>query len=795
MLVIDQLEELFTMCRDPEVRDAFAGALAGAARAPEDPVRVIITLRDDFLVRTQELAKVREAIADGLFLLATPGETDLVRIVTEPCRRVGYEFDDRELPTRMVADVVGRPAALALLSFTAEKLWELRDRHFRRLREAAYRSTGGVAGALARHADGVIEALLPVQREAARSILLRLVSPERTRLKLDASSLSGVDRPALDALVRGRLVVADDATYELAHEVLIVGWPTLAGWLSEDLQLVQVRGRLTIAVAEWLRLERTTAGLWQATHLADLRALDGEQLTADERAFVRASLRAIRRRTNMRRAIMVAVPIAIAAFYGGARMIARRDLDERIGVGVAAADRTLELARVAETAGARQRREAFARFDAGDIEGGEQLWKPASELSDQARTQYAEAARSLEAAFLLDTSRDDVRRKLSEVTFERLQLATRDHRDAEAADFKSRLSLYDSDREFAARLSAPGTLDLHLDPPSMELSIDGAVFAGGSLEPGSHALVARAPGRAEIQSPFVIAPGEHRRLDLSLPLAKAIPDGFIVIPAGRFLYGSRDDDYLRRFFITAPMHELSTGSYLIARNEVTYAQWIEFLEAVGADERKERVPHLDSSQPAPGVPGSLALAQTRAGWEIQINPSSIEYRVAAGSQLEYRERARRVSQDWRVFPVAAISPRDAEAFAAWLARTGKVPHARLCTEREWERAARGADGRPFPHGDKLAGDEANIDETYNRKDGGFGPDAVGSHPVSISPHGLLDTSGNVWEITRLATGEGYVMRGGGFYTDSMTAHLANRQEIPATFRHLHTGLRLCADVP
>ena len=123
-----------------------------------------------------------------------------------------------------------------------------------------------------------------------------------------------------------------------------------------------------------------------------------------------------------------------------------------------------------------------------------------------------------------------------------------------------------------------------------------------------------------------------------------------------------------------------------------------------------------------------------------------------------------------------------------------MPGARLCSEVEWERGARGADGRSFPHGEVLTGEHANVDETYGRKEGGFGMDEVGSYPHAASPFGLLDMSGNVWEITRVA-GDQYAMRGGGFVTDAKkTAHLANRNLITPAYRHLHLGLRVCADV-
>ena len=82
-------------------------------------------------------------------------------------------------------------------------------------------------------------------------------------------------------------------------------------------------------------------------------------------------------------------------------------------------------------------------------------------------------------------------------------------------------------------------------------------------------------------------------------------------------------------------------------------------------------------------------------------------------------------QDWLRMPVSAISFEDAQAYVAWLSHTGRVPGARLCDEREWERAARGADARAFPGGAALEQDDANFDRTYGRIAAGFGPDEVG----------------------------------------------------------------------
>ncbi|HEV7555513.1 MAG TPA: ATP-binding protein, partial [Kofleriaceae bacterium] len=175
VLVIDQLEEVFTQCRDVTTRDQLARALAHIGGG-DSPVCVIATLRDDFLVRAAELPGLGGRLAGGLELVTLPDPIALRRILVEPLRQVGYTFESDALPDEMVAEVREHPSALVLLSFAAAKLWEFRDRGFRHIPRRAYEAVGGVTGALARHAEDTLSALPEEDHALVRELFRHLVT-------------------------------------------------------------------------------------------------------------------------------------------------------------------------------------------------------------------------------------------------------------------------------------------------------------------------------------------------------------------------------------------------------------------------------------------------------------------------------------------------------------------------------------------------------------------------------------------------------------------------------------------
>ena len=328
VLFVDQLEELFTLCQDPAERVRYAELLARAARSPDDPVRVVATVRDDFLLRLESLPALRERLGPGLHLLTTPAEPELRRILVEPLRRAGYEFDDPALPDRMVADVAGRPGALALLSFTASRLWELRDRRFHHVTARAYESLGGVAGALAKHAEDTLVAMHPEQQRLVREVFRHAVTAQGTRAVLTRAELTEVLGSSthaghvIEKLLAARLLtVSDDERggerIEVTHEALLDAWPRLVAWRREDAEGARLRDQLRAAARQWTERNRPSGLLWRGDALDEYRIWRRRVpggLTAAEEAFAAASLADAARGRRLRAALVAVAFLALAAF-------------------------------------------------------------------------------------------------------------------------------------------------------------------------------------------------------------------------------------------------------------------------------------------------------------------------------------------------------------------------------------------------------------------------------------------------------------------------------------------------
>jgi WD40 repeat protein/serine/threonine protein kinase len=289
ILVMDQFEELFTLVDEPQVREVVCKALLYAGDDPDGAVRVVLTLRDDFLGRLAVVPEFVSEVSRGIVVIRTPNAEALDETLTQPLARVGYRFADEKMVGEMVAEVAHEQAGLPLLQFAAQRLWEGRDRDAKVLRRTTYESIGGVAGALADHADQVLGGLMGDAARAAREVLISLVTRSSTRATVQEQLLikqvgAGAEE-AVAHLVASRLVVSRRALVgdtavsllELVHESLITRWEQLRRWREESLDDVNLQADLQAALEQWKRRGRRAEDLWRGLSLAE--AIDWRERT------------------------------------------------------------------------------------------------------------------------------------------------------------------------------------------------------------------------------------------------------------------------------------------------------------------------------------------------------------------------------------------------------------------------------------------------------------------------------------------------------------------------------------
>ncbi|HEX3764175.1 MAG TPA: serine/threonine-protein kinase, partial [Kofleriaceae bacterium] len=457
LLFVDQLEELLTLSEPDEARVVAAALGALAVRVPS--VRVLATGRSDFLWRLAMLPGLGEEVTRGLYFLRPLSGERIREVIVRPAAAKGVAFESEELIDSLVEQTERAPGGLPLLQFALAEIWDTRDVATRTIRAESLDRLGGVAGALTRHADRLLAGLDADERDAARRILLRLVTAEGTRARRGEAELlsDGADRraerAALEVLVRGRVIVANDAqhsAYEIAHEALLVSWPTLQGWLTSDAAAHALRMRVEQAAAEWDRLGRPPELLWAHRRLAGTRALDPATMAPREAAFLARSRAAVVRARTLGIAAAALLAVGVVAVGLTVRARARRQLESVIAGQVHAATATFDDARLLAHQRDAARAEAFGRFDSRRWSEGEALWDEVEALAAQEATAYRTASSHLESALSLDPARHSLRTQFADLTFERLVRAERDRRGDLADELRGRLSAYDDGRYRAA---------------------------------------------------------------------------------------------------------------------------------------------------------------------------------------------------------------------------------------------------------------------------------------------------------------------------------------------------------
>ena len=336
LIAVQNAEELVTRAPPAEAR-AFEIILAAACEVPAVDLRVVLTLRTDYLDRLASSPLLREDLSH-IHLLDAPDASALRVALLEPARRLGFQFEEG-LADDIVGAVVNERAPLPLLEFTASRLWEERDVERGVVPRAALARLGGVGGVLARHAESVYAALpTRAAQDAAQSILTRLVSADGSPREVERGEvLAGLGPESdgvLDTLARARVVSVGREVVRIGHESIARRWERLQRWAEDGAGDRAFRERVAEAARHWEAGGRRAGLLWGRDALGAGRFGAGAGtgtggLGGRERAFLDACVRHARNQTRVRRAVLaglagLTLAAVVAAIYAGA---ARRDIE------------------------------------------------------------------------------------------------------------------------------------------------------------------------------------------------------------------------------------------------------------------------------------------------------------------------------------------------------------------------------------------------------------------------------------------------------------------------------------
>jgi WD40 repeat protein len=353
LIVVDQGEEIFTLCRDEAERSAFLTNIHYATVVPGGRTAAVFILRADFYPRLARFPAVAQLAQSHQLLIGGLVEDEIRQVIEEPARVVGLEVE-RGLVETIRRDVLREPGSLPLLQYALLETWQ--RRHGGMLTLAGYRETGGVQRGLAERAEALYADLTPECRVVARDLLLRLTQPgegtEDTRRRISMREVSADPAGELAEDVVRRFVAerlltastdqtADETWVEISHEALIDGWPRLRDWIDSDRSGLRVHRQLTAAAQEWQRLGNDDGALYRGGRLLEAREwleAGTRRLNVLERRFLEASTEANEAARMARRrrvqwsfvALIIALTtittIAVIAIENGREAARQRDI-------------------------------------------------------------------------------------------------------------------------------------------------------------------------------------------------------------------------------------------------------------------------------------------------------------------------------------------------------------------------------------------------------------------------------------------------------------------------------------
>ena len=279
LLVIDQFEELVTLCRDEVQREQFLKLLAHALNSCSEQLHLLLTLRSDFEPQFRD-TPLEDYWKEARFVVAAMTREELREAIEEPASLRVMHFEPHNLVDQLIDEVAQMPGALPLLSFALSELYlkylqrqdKARNRGEtidRAITQADYDELGGVTRSLTQRADQEYEVLVrqdSAYTQTIRNVMLRMIAlgGELARRHVPLSELRYPEpnnqkiKEVIQRFSTARLLTigvdTDEQPYvEPAHDVLIRGWQRLLEWRQENLATLLLQQEITLDATKWAK--------------------------------------------------------------------------------------------------------------------------------------------------------------------------------------------------------------------------------------------------------------------------------------------------------------------------------------------------------------------------------------------------------------------------------------------------------------------------------------------------------------------------------------------------------------
>lgn len=326
-LFVDRLEAMFRLASGAQDHcTVFVNVLERLARS--GCVDILLACRNDFYPHLANYpALMALKLRGGHFDLNPPDMAEIGQIIRQPTLAAQLHFDhDPEtglgLDEVLCSEARARPDVLPLLQYCLEELYRQRAPGGA-LSFAVFRALGGIEGAIGARAEQITQALSPRQVAALPRVLSQLVIiaedalPVTSRRLAWSSLRDGAEEELVKAMVEARLFVSElnagVPAFGIAHDALLRRWPRVVAWIDNHRHALQLRTRISLQAARWQESGRSADFLLprgiQANQARDLLQTPGFQFSPQDREFIDASLRIVKRSERRRAALLGAIAI------------------------------------------------------------------------------------------------------------------------------------------------------------------------------------------------------------------------------------------------------------------------------------------------------------------------------------------------------------------------------------------------------------------------------------------------------------------------------------------------------